>query len=329
VSLQLDARLVEQLPGLLRVYVGAASAAYGDYRNADLIKIHIGSGKLSLMRFDDFDDVPLPRMLERVKIKLREQDVEYFAYGAEYEPPFLYHKSRYINEEFPHYPEQVAFEETLEGLGLFDFSGYGPSPGEFLDTLAKNRWAVEGFELVRAGAIPDLDDPCGRYLTFRQLIHCGETQEATGLPNLPKQVESYNALLDLATHVLDPMIEYFGMIRLTYGFCSPELARKIPGRIDPKRDQHAAHELNRRGRAVCERLGAAVDFIVDDESMLEVAQWVVANTPFDRLYFYGDDKPIHVSVGPNHDRQIVRMVQTKSGSLLPRVVCRDDFLAQA
>jgi DNA phosphorothioation-associated putative methyltransferase len=329
VSLQLDARLVEQLPGLLRVYVGAASAAYGDYRNADLIKIHIGSGKLTLMRFDDFDDAPLPRMLERVKIKLREQDVEYFAYGVEYEPPFLYHKSRYINEEFPHYPEQVAFEETLEGLGLFDFSGYGPSPGEFLDTLAKNRWAVEGFELVRAGAIPDLDDPCGRYLTFRQLIHCGETQEATGLPNLPKQVESYNALLDLATHVLDPMIEYFGMIRLTYGFCSPELARKIPGRIDPKRDQHAAHELNRRGRAVCERLGAAVDFIVDDESMLEVAQWVVANTPFDRLYFYGDDKPIHVSVGPNHDRQIVRMVQTKSGSLLPRVVCRDDFLAQA
>ncbi len=124
------------------------------------------------------------------------------------------------------------------------------------------------------------------------------------------------------------MIEYFGMIRLTYGFCSPELARKIPGRIDPKRDQHAAHELNRRGQAVCERLGAAVDFIVDDESMLEVAQWIVANTPFDRLYFYGDDKPIHVSFGPNHDRQIVRMVEHSSGTLLPRVVARDLFLAE-
>lgn len=38
-SLQLDARLVERLPALLRVYVGAASAAHGDYRDADLIKI--------------------------------------------------------------------------------------------------------------------------------------------------------------------------------------------------------------------------------------------------------------------------------------------------
>jgi len=28
-----------------------------------------------------------------------------------------------------HYPEQVVFEEALEGLGLFDFSGSIPSPG--------------------------------------------------------------------------------------------------------------------------------------------------------------------------------------------------------
>ena len=55
-----------------------------------------------------------------------------------------------------------------------------------------------------------------------------------------------------------------------------------------------------------------MDFIVDDESMLEVAQWVVENTPFDRLYFYGGDKPIHASYGPNNDRQIVQMVEGKS-----------------
>lgn len=60
--------------------------------------------------------------------------------------------------------------------------------------------------------------------------------------------------------------------------------------------------------------------------MLEVAQWVVANTPFDRLYFYGADKPIHVSFGPNHDRQIVRMILSKAGGLMPRVISSDVFL---
>ena len=119
---------------------------------------------------------------------------------------------------------------------------------------------------------------------------------------------------------------WFGMIRLTYGFCSPELAREIPARIDPKLDQHAAHELNRRGRPVCARLGAAVDFIVEDEDMLEVARWVAANTPFDRLYFYGADRPIHVSYGPEQSRQVVRMVPAAGGRLVPRVVGIARFL---
>lgn len=325
-SLQLHASMVEQLPPLLRVYVGCAAVLYGDHHNADLVKIHIGSGKVSLMRFDDFEGSPLPRMVERVKIKLREQDIDYFAYGEEYEPPFLYHKSRYINEEFPNYPEQVAFDEALDSLGFFDFTGYGPRPDEFLETLGKSRWSIDGFDLVRVTTISDLDDPCGRYFTFRQLIECGETQARTGLPNLPRRAESFNALNDLAVQILDPVVDYFGMIRLTYGFCSPELAKHIRGRVDAKRDQHAAHELNRWGGLICERLGAAADFIVDDESMLEVAGWVAANTPFDRLYFYGDDKPIHVSFGPNHDKQIVQMVPSKSSRLIPQVVSLDDFL---
>jgi hypothetical protein len=70
-----------------------------------------------------------------------------------------------------------------------------------------------------------------------------------------------------------------------------------------------------------------VDFVVDDENMLEVAQWIVDSTPFDRLYFYGDDKPIHVSLGLEHSRQVVRMVAGKSGRLVPRVTSREEFLA--
>ncbi len=32
------------------------------------------------------------------------------------------------------------------------------------------------------------------------------------------------------------------------------------GRVDPSRDQHMAHEVNRNGRYYCDRLGAACDF---------------------------------------------------------------------
>ena len=319
-SLQLHSSLVERLPPLLRVYVGAAASLYGDYREADLIKVHIGSGKLSLMRYDDFLGQPLPRLHERVKVRLRDQDYDCFLYGEPFTPPWLFRKSRYINEEFPNYPEQVAFEQALENLGLFDLSGYGPAPEVFAQTMARHRWVIDGFRLRRPDTCPDLDDPCGRFLRFRQLIECGETQASTGLPNLPRRPETWNALQDLAEQVLDPVIDWFGMIRLTYGFCSPELARAIPGRIDPRLDQHAAHEVNRLGNPVCSRQGAAADFIVEHEDMAEVARWLAKNTPFDRLYFYGPELPIHVSYGPDHSRQVVRMVPTAGGRLVPRVV---------
>ncbi len=326
-SLQLHTSLVESLPPLLRVYVGAAAMRYGDLGEADLVKIHIGSGKLSLMRYDDFAGLALPRLIERVKIRLREQEIDYFAYGEGFEPPYLYRKSRYLNEEWDGYPEQVAFDESLEALGLLDDSEYGPAPARFESMLERRRWVVAGPQLVRADSIPDLDAPCGAYLSYRQLIECGETQASTGLPNRPEQPASYTALCDLAHAVLDPVIEYFGMIRLTYGFCSARLAKSIPGRIDPKRDQHAACERGRRGQPICPRLGAAVDFLVEDESMLEVARWILVNTPFDRLYVYGDDQPIHVSHGPEHSRQLVLMQPGPSGRLVPRRVPVERFLA--
>ncbi|MCF7978506.1 MAG: DNA phosphorothioation-associated putative methyltransferase [Chromatiaceae bacterium] len=349
-SLTLHTSLVEQLPALLRVYIGAAAALYGDVHNADLIKIHIGSGKLTLMRFDDFDGQALPRMLERVKIKMRDQAVDLFGYGELFEPPFLYRKSRFINEEYPGYPEQVAFDEALEQLearGLFSLAGYGPPATELTALLARHRWAVDGLRLRRMQTTPALDDACGRFLTFRQLIECGETCERLlaernrngngngdgdsnghghAFDNRPKHPESYTALLELAEQVLDPVIDWFGMIHLTYGFCSPALAPQIPGRIDPKRDQHAAHERNRLGNLICPRLGAAVDFIIEDEDMREVAEWVATNTPFDRLYFYGADQPIHVSYGPEDSRQIVTMLPGPSGRLLPRSLSVNAFL---
>jgi len=103
------------------------------------------------------------------------------------------------------------------------------------------------------------------------------------------------------------------------------LGKKITGRIAPDLDQHASCELKKNGTPICPRLGAAVDFVVEDEDMHEVAVWVIENTPFDRLYFYGSDRPIHVSFGPEFNRQIVVLLPTRTGARRPAVVREDKF----
>ena len=326
-ALYLHTSLVGQLPAVLRVYIRCASYVYGDITNADVVKIHIDSAKLTLLSYDDFEGKPLPRLQERVKIRFRDQDVERFTYGEAYEPPYLYRKSRFITEDFPHYAEQIAFENALEALHISNVEDrFGLPPQVFEDRLKKARMEVDGFVLSPSRTLPHLDEKCGRHLLFRNFIRCGETQARTEIPNIPEQAETYNALTRLATLILDPVIDYFGPIVLTYGVCSRELAKNIPSRTTPALDQHASCELNTREKLICSRRGAAVDFIVTDESMLEVAQWIVQNTRFDRLYFYGENKPLHVSCGPDNKHEIVIMT-AREGRSVPQVAKIETFLA--
>jgi len=316
------------LPSILRIYVGCGLQLYGDVDAVDLIKIHIQTRKLTLMRFDDFEGAVLPQMLERIKIRLVNQSLQFFGYGGEYEPPYLYMKSRFLSKDSLNYDQQCCFDEKLQSLELFNFEEYGPHKTEFEQTLARQGFEVDGFTIRRKGA-SRLDDPCGKYLTFRDLVECGETQESTGIDNHPKEPETYEALWQLATKVLDPVMDYFGGIRLTYGFCSAELGRAIKKNVAPKLDQHAACEKNRFGNYICDRLGAAVDFIIEDESMLEVAAWIAENTPFYRMYIYGDNFPLHVSIGPEMKGEIVfmgqRIMKNGASRRIPKVVKKDEI----
>jgi hypothetical protein len=69
---------------------------------------------------------------------------------------------------------------------------------------------------------------------------------------------------------------------------------------------------------ICDRLGAAVDFIIDDEDMIDVAQWITENLPFDRMYLYGRNKPIHISLSNTPSKLVTFMVPTATGKLMPR-----------
>ena len=318
-SLQLHFSLVERLPAILRVYVACGLVLWDSISEVQLVKIHIGSSKLSLMEFDDFDSSPLPTLRKRVKVNLRKLDYRIFDYGSlEHPKPLLYFKSRYLHEEHAGYSDQLAFDEILSLSGCVDRDDYGPAADTLNALLSSKRLEVDGMRLVRSRAVPNIDESCGRYLSYRSFIECGETQARLKVHNIPKNVETYNALHDLATYILDPIIDYFGAIRLTYGLCTVELGRHIKRRVAHGLDQHAACERKRNGGYVCERLGAACDFIVDDEDMQEVAKWIVQNLPFDRLYFYGKGSPLHVSFGADHSRVALQMLPNAAGLRVPR-----------
>ena len=78
-------------PPELRIYVGCATQLYGDLEEIQLIKAHMTSGKVSLMGYKDWEsDTPL--LVERIKIKMRDQEIDFFDYTGKYIPQPLENK---------------------------------------------------------------------------------------------------------------------------------------------------------------------------------------------------------------------------------------------
>jgi hypothetical protein len=158
------------------------------------------------------------------------------------------------------------------------------------------------------------------YLSLAEFCTCTKTYQkyTDKIDPYPKNLEeTIPALQALCLHILDPVIDHFGrsQFQLTYGFCSIDLKRYLnqkdletgikPGRVDPRRDQHMAHEMNRHGQYYCDRLGAACDFRIVGLASDRLVEWILEQKlPFDSLYYYGDDRPIHISYSPQHKRVI-------------------------
>ncbi|MFB2918141.1 hypothetical protein [Aerosakkonema funiforme] len=160
----------------------------------------------------------------------------------------------------------------------------------------------------------------GKYLTLEKFCTCSNTYNkyASQINPYPQNLEeTLTALQDLNRFIIEPIIDFFGIdkFRLTYGFCSKDLKKyldkkdpetgKKNGRVAPDIDQHMAYEINKNGKYYCQRLGAACDFFILGEGSDRIIDWIVSQKlPFDSLYYYGVDRPMHISYGPQHKREI-------------------------
>jgi len=124
-ALFIHRNLISELHPILRIYVGCAEILYGSLKDVDVIKIHKQSGKVSLLKYDDFEDNPLPELHERVKVNLRRQTMEVFDHRSNERQQVLFFKERYVSEKHPEREKWEAFSKRLQELGVDMSAGYG------------------------------------------------------------------------------------------------------------------------------------------------------------------------------------------------------------
>jgi DNA phosphorothioation-associated putative methyltransferase len=137
-ALTIHRSLLNELPPLLRIYVYCAAQRYGDPAQADLIKIHKHSGKVTFQHYDNFDGKPLPELQGRIKVNLRNLFVEVFDHSTGPKIQLLYFKERFVGKSHPNWSKMEKFSSKLKKLGFDPGTiGLGPDKQSFCNLLAE------------------------------------------------------------------------------------------------------------------------------------------------------------------------------------------------
>lgn len=155
----------------------------------------------------------------------------------------------------------------------------------------------------------------------QQLINWFHDKHDIDLDNHPISPLSKRSIELLINQILIPLEREFGKINITYGFTSTKLKQYIskhaPAGTAPKLDQHSASEINVAGNQICERNGASCDIKIENYSSSEVVRYIVSKLNYDRIYFYGAQRPIHVSVSDTPIKHLQIMRNSSNGKRYP------------
>ena len=132
-ALYVHRSLLERLPGVLRAYVGCATSLFGDVAQADIIKMHKASGKVTFLLYDDFANKALPELQHRIKVNLKTRWVQAFDHRESGQ--LLFFKERFLGPDHPALARMQAFSGKLRKLGIGEPMASGPTKQELAQIL--------------------------------------------------------------------------------------------------------------------------------------------------------------------------------------------------
>ena len=117
-ALYLHRSAVGTLEPVLRVFEGCARAYLGDVDDANVVKLHRFSGKVSYLAVPKFDELPHPPVRRTIKLSLRNLCLQCIDHTVNKNPLLLDQKERMVEADHPWRARFARFtiQEAQHGL---------------------------------------------------------------------------------------------------------------------------------------------------------------------------------------------------------------------
>ena len=125
----------DYLPLRLKGILAISHRISGALDDVDIMKIHLGSKKVTYLTLDNFDNSPLPRIVKRTVVDLRLNSVFTASYDEKKQVRLFYLKSKLMKATDKNYSNQAHFDARIKEETGFSFDGEGPKFEDFAKKL--------------------------------------------------------------------------------------------------------------------------------------------------------------------------------------------------
>lgn len=140
---------LNDLEPLLRVYEGCARSYLGEIEDANVVKLHRFSGKVSYLSYPGFESDPHPALMRSVKLSLRSLELNCWDYLDSDNPPVLHRKEAFLPKEHPLLAKFARLTQQEERHGLLeDTATIGTRTG-WQTRLQERGFELRGHRLVK------------------------------------------------------------------------------------------------------------------------------------------------------------------------------------
>lgn len=142
-------RTLDCLQPLLRIFEGCARALVGEIDEANVIKLHRFSGKVTYLSYPTFDDDPHPPMTIRVKVTLPTLSIDSFDYSGWKDPPILHRKDALLHNDDPYHAKFAQLTKQEDKYGLLSDLGEIATRSKLICRLEEEGLVLRGHRLCR------------------------------------------------------------------------------------------------------------------------------------------------------------------------------------
>jgi DNA phosphorothioation-associated putative methyltransferase len=147
-SLWFHVSALEAVDPLLRLFEGCASHTIGSFPEANVIKIHMKSPKISYLFYPDFDSDPHPLLHTSMIIDLRDLQVNYREFNNNDDPPILHFKDTLVTPDYPLYEKFARLTCKEQDWGLLDDLRSISHRSGWLKCLEEHCVTYKGYQIV-------------------------------------------------------------------------------------------------------------------------------------------------------------------------------------